>query len=397
MTFDFEDEKFRKFLENISSVPFALKLPEKEEVRIGDGEPEFSIILHENLKKTDLLFSTSLTLGEAYMDGVLDVDGNLYAALCMVLDKKVRSNFAVNSKLLNKLKHLPGTKSAQKKQVTSHYDIGNDFYRLWLGKTMNYSCAYFKTENDTLDEAQTNKTKYILKKLNLKEGMSLLDIGCGWGDILIQAAKQYNVHGVGITLSEEQAKGFQERIESEHLENLVKVEIMDYRDLKNLGSTFDRVVSVGMLEHVGREQYDLFIQTVDQVLKPEGLFLLHFISGLREGHPEPWVDRYIFPAGVIPSLREILHICGDYNYYTLGMESLRMHYVKTLLCWYQNYKSAEKKVAEMFDLRFRRMWELYLNACAANFTVGGIDIHQILLSKGPKNDMPLTREYLYKN
>ena len=285
------------------------------------------------------------------------------------------------------------SKKNQEKEVRSHYDIGNDFYKLWLDETMSYSCGYFLNDNDTLYQAQVNKVDYILKKLYLKEGMSLLDIGCGWGFLLIEAAKKYKIHGTGITLSVEQYNEFQKRIVNEGLEDLLEVKLMDYRDLKHSDMKFDRVESVGMLEHVGRDNYQLFIDCVNNVLKPQGLFLLHFISGLKEHPGDPWIKKYIFPGGVIPSLREILSCLAEDNFHTLDVEDLRNHYNKTLLCWVKNYHEHIDEVREMFNEEFVRMWELYLSACAATFHNGIIDIHQILVSKGINNDLPIVRWY----
>ena len=178
--------------------------------------------------------------------------------------------------------------------MQSHYDIGNDFYSLWLDETMQYSCAYFEDENTTLYEAQMNKIHRILDKLYLKEGMRLLDIGCGWGYLLLEAAKKYKIKGTGITLSHEQYEKFQERIKENHLEDYLEVKLMDYRDLPKSGLEFDRVVSVGMVEHVGRENYQLFNDCVDSVLAQGGLFLLHFISGMDEKPGDAWMSKYIF-------------------------------------------------------------------------------------------------------
>lgn len=395
MIFDFDKIKVKDYLEKISNISYVVELLGEEGFSIGDGEPLFTIKVNKPISKKDLIFSTSLALGEAYMDRGIEVDGDLFAALNIALSQI--SNFSTNSGALRKIIQSSTNIINQKKEVTSHYDIGNDFYKLWLGKTTNYSCGYFKTEEDTLDQAQVNKIDHILRKLNLDEGMSLLDIGCGWGDLLIEAAKKYKIRGVGITLSEEQAKKFQTSIEEEDLGDFLEVKLMDYRELRNSQMTFDRVVSVGMIEHVGRDNYELFFQNVNAVLKEEGLFLLHFISALKEHPGDPWIKKYIFPGGVIPSLREILHIYGDLNFYTLDIESLRQHYIKTLLCWYDNYLNAMDQISVMFDDRFIRMWELYLISCAASFNNGVIDLHQILISKGVLKDAPLTRSCLYSN
>lgn len=394
MIFDFDKNMVKRYLEDVSTVPFIVELCNEESFSIGEGDPLFKVKVNRPIKKADLLRSTSLTLGEAYMDHGIEIEGDVFEALNLVMSQA--NKFEIDSKMLNKFCHMSSSIKDQKKQVTSHYNIGNDFYSLWLGSTMNYSCAYFETEDDTLDQAQVNKTNYILRKLDLKEGMTLLDIGCGWGNVLIEAAKQYKAYGVGITLSEEQAKGFNQRIKEESLQDYIEVQIMDYRKLKDLNCRFDRVVSVGMLEHVGKKNYGLFMKTVDQMLKENGLFLLHYISSLQEDDDDPWIEKYIFPGGHIPSLREILHICGDQQFCTLDVESLRMHYVKTLLCWYQKYKAAEAQIVDMFDDEFIRMWEIYLCACAASFNKGRLDLHQVLLSKGPKNDLPLTRANLYR-
>ena len=195
--------------------------------------------------------------------------------------------FSTDEHHLKSIMFPSSSKKNQKKEVSSHYDIGNDFYKLWLDETMSYSCGYFKHEDDTLYQAQKNKVDYILEKLYLKEGMTLLDIGCGWGFLLIEAAKKYKIKGTGITLSEEQYKECQKRIKEEGLSDYLEVRLMDYRDLPSDGKMYDRVVSVGMLEHVGRENYQLYLDCVSKVMKDGGLFLLHFISCLLYTSPGP--------------------------------------------------------------------------------------------------------------
>ena len=346
-------------------------------------------MLFRSLK--DLATSTSIALGEAYMDGALEIQGDLYNALDHFLGQM--GNFSTDETALKKLIHTSVSKKNQKKEVSSHYDIGNDFYKLWLDETMSYSCGYFKNAEDTIYQAQVNKVDYILKKLYLKEGMKLLDIGCGWGYLLIEAAKKYKIHGTGITLSREQYEEFQRRIEKEGLEDYLTVELMDYRDLPQLGRQFDRVVSVGMVEHVGRKNYQLFNDCVNQVLKDEGVYLLHFISELKEHSGDAWIKKYIFPGGVVPSLREMMYTMAEDNFHILDVENLRLHYNKTLLCWQKNYREHIDAVRKMFDERFVRMWDLYLAACAATFHNGIIDLHQILVTKGINNELPVTRWY----
>lgn len=378
------------FLRKFDEHPFMVKLS-GEEHKIGDGEPVFTLSIKEDIPLSSLMSSTSIALGEAYMDGNIGVEGNLYQALNQFLGQM--GKFHTDTKALKKLIYSSLSKKNQKEEVTSHYDIGNDFYQLWLDETMSYSCGYFKTEEDTLLTAQKNKIERILQKLYLKPGMELLDIGCGWGELLIEAAKKYGVRGTGITLSQEQYEKFSKRIREEGLSELLSVEILDYRDLPKKEWQFDRVVSVGMIEHVGRDNYNLFLSCVGQVLKPRGMFLLHFISALKEYPGDAWIKKYIFPGGVIPSLREIINLTSEYNFYMLDIESLRRHYNRTLLCWEKNFNKNREEIEKKMGARFTRMWELYLCSCAATFNNGIIDLHQILMTKGHNNELPMTRWY----
>ena len=384
----------KSFLHTFKDESFCVKFWDGDEVKVGENEPLFKIILKKPIPKKDILTSTTLAFGEAYMNGDLEVEGDFSLMLNTVL--KYKDKFTTDFKGLPRIfSNLTSTKK-QKEEVTYHYDIGNDFYKLWLDDTLSYSCAYFKNENESLGEAQLNKIHHLLKKLNLREGITLLDIGCGWGALLIEAAKLYKIKGLGITLSEEQFKAFKERIEKENLQDYLQVKLMDYRELEKSGLLFDRVVSVGMLEHVGRSNYDLFMKCVSKVLKKEGVFVLHYISGLYESEGDAWIKKYIFPGGVIPTLREIISLSADYRFYTVDVESLRMHYYKTLLKWADNFEKNTDKVREMFDEKFVRMWRMYLYSCSACFYTGVIDLHQIVFTKGVNNFLPLTREYLYK-
>ncbi|MFR9060167.1 class I SAM-dependent methyltransferase [Eubacterium callanderi] len=385
-----EDNLMIQFLKKFDENPFLIKINGKE-VLVGEGKPAFVVRFNKSLDIKELRRSTSLALGEAYMRGDIEVEGDLFQALDQLLGQM--GKFSLDKTALKKLIFTSNSKKNQKDEVSSHYDIGNDFYRLWLDDTLSYSCGYFKNPDDTLYDAQVNKVDYILEKLYLKEGMSLLDIGCGWGFLLIEAAKKYGINGVGITLSLEQHKKFSERIAEEGLEGQLTAELMDYRDLPKYGKTFDRIVSVGMVEHVGRDNYDLFLSCADKVLNPKGLFLLHYISALEEHPGDPWIKKYIFPGGMIPSLREMISLAASHRFYVIDVESLRRHYSKTLLCWDKGFREHLDEVREMFDDEFIRMWDLYLCSCAATFHNGIIDLSQILMTKGVNNDLPMTRWY----
>lgn len=384
----------KQLLKRVKGISFSVKFWDGEEIIIGDSYPKFKINIKIPLKDRELLTSTSLCLGEAYINGDIEIEGDLYVALDAILGQM--DKFSTQVDKLPKIFNNSKGKKKQKEEVCSHYNLGNEFYSLWLDETMSYSCGYFQSEGNTLHEAQMNKIHHILTKLNLKEGMSLLDIGCGWGYLLIEAAKKYKVKGLGITLSEEQHKKFEERVKEEGLEDYLEVKLMDYRDLEKSGLLFDRVVSVGMLEHVERENYNLFFKNIDNILKSEGVCLLHYISALKESEGDAWIKKYVFPGGVIPSLREIIGLAAEYKYHTLEVENLRLHYKMTLLEWYKNFENNIKEVEKLFDEKFIRMWRIYLCSCAAAFNNGVVDLHQILFTKGINNSLPITRDYMYK-
>ncbi|MFX0547825.1 class I SAM-dependent methyltransferase [Hathewaya histolytica] len=390
-------EKFfiKKFLNGISTETFKIKFWDGTEEIIGDAEVAFTIIFNKPVNKGKILEDASLAFGEAYMDGDIDFEGDLQFILESIYKNK--DSFLHSHKLLSKVMKLKGTSiKKQKEDISYHYDLGNDFYSLWLDKTMSYSCGYFKNEDDTLYDAEMNKIHYILKKLNLKENQTLLDIGCGWGYLIIEATKLYKVKALGITLSEEQYEEVTERIKREHLEEYVDVKLMDYRELEKSKLKFDRIVSVGMLEHVGSSNIPLYFKNIDKVLNDHGIFLLHFITGMFETEGNRWIKKYIFPGGYIPTIRQVADVFTDYDFHIVDIESLRLHYMKTLMCWEKNFEDNIDKVREKFDERFIRMWRMYLCSCAASFHYGVVDVHQFLLTKGLNNEIPITRDYLYK-
>ncbi|HAT4315795.1 TPA: class I SAM-dependent methyltransferase [Clostridium perfringens] len=386
----------KSIAEHLSDRPFDLEYWDGEIIKYGNDDPEFKVIIKNFPSKKELLADPSVALGEAYMKGDIDIEGDLQKFFeSIIRNKDSFMNKNTVFRLASKIKAPSLMKS--KKDIAHHYDIGNDFYSLWLDKTMSYSCGYFKNPTDTLYDAQMNKIHHILKKLSLKEGQHLLDIGCGWGYLIIEAAKLYKVKALGITLSEEQFKKAKERIKQEGLEDLVDVQLMDYRNLEKSNLEFDRIVSVGMAEHVGHANLPLFFKNVDSVLKESGLFLLHNITNLVETEGNKWITTYIFPGGYLPTLREELNIAADINFRTLDVESLRLHYMKTLEEWCKNFMNHLDEERDMFDDEFLRMWHLYLATCAAAFHYWDIDIHQILFSKGINNTLPMTRKYLYED
>lgn len=285
----------------------------------------------------------------------------------------------------------------QKEDIAAHYDLGNDFFSLWLDNTtLSYSCAYFRTPEDSLDIAQQQKADLVLKKICIEPGMSLLDIGCGWGWLSLQAAKKYGAKVSAITLSEEQYDTVQRRIETQNLQEHVKVRLCNYLDL-DMGLSFDRIVSVGMFEHVDRTHHAEYFKTIHRLLKPGGLSLLHTLTKDQPVETDPWIKKYIFPGGDIPTIFEVVSHMPEHDFRLLHIESLRQHYVKTLGLWYDNFKKpeAQEKIRVMFDDKFIRMWSLYLLMAKAFLAIGEIDLHQFVFTKGTNNQLPLTLEHVY--
>lgn len=364
-----------------------------ETEKYGEGESKFKIIFNEPISKGDVIKDPSMAFGEGYMEKKLDIEGSVEDVIQSLYNNK--ESFMRNGEKYSKLiKILPNTIRKSKKDIKFHYDIGNDFYKLWLDKTMTYSCGYFKSPNDSLEQAQKNKVEHILKKLSLKKDVTLLDIGCGWGELIITAAKEYGVKALGVTLSEEQFKVVKERVKKEGLEGRVDVILEDYREIKN--RTFDRVVSVGMIEHVGKENIAEYFETVNKLLNKGGISLLHCITGVKKGGTNTWINNYIFPGGYVPAVRELVNNISEQDFYLVDAESLRRHYGKTLECWAENFENAMDEIKKMKEEPFIRMWRLYLNACAASFNSGNIDIHQFLFTKDINDEISWTSEYMYK-
>lgn len=378
------------FFNRLKSTSFQITYWNNETKSYGQGESRLSIVFHDKINLTRLFKHPVLAFCEAYMDGIIDVNGDFEDLLTTAR----ANNQVFKSKSLRYFPQFLSTKR-QKKEVQHHYDLGNDFYSLWLDETLSYSCAYFQTPQDSLEQAQLHKIDHTLKKLQLQPGEQLLDIGCGWGWLMIRAAQQYGVHATGITLSEEQCKKTQERIKQLNLQDQVEVKLIHYHDLPKTGAAFDKIVSVGMFEHVGQANFPLYMSTIQQLLKEKGLALLHTITAAKEKPINPWTEKYIFPGGYIPSLREIVHLLPNYDFHAVDIESLRIHYAMTLDHWSQRFEDNIAQVKQMYDERFVRMWRLFLHSSAASFRVGGLNLHQILFSKGINNDLLLTRDHLY--
>ena len=346
-----------------------------------------------------LLFYPDLYFGEAYTDGSLRIENGTLSDFLEIFIKSVgRSQINIFSKLLNKLRGSYrfftnyNFVEKSKKNIAHHYDISESLYELFLDPKRQYSCAYFKDENDSLEEAQNNKIDHIIKKLNLKPNQRVLDIGSGWGSLAIEIAKKTQCEVVGITLSENQLEYSNKKAKDMNLENQVEFRLIDYRQMDE---KFDRIVSVGMFEHVGRKFYKKYFKQLSNLLNDDGVALIHTIGSVNPPRdPQPWITKYIFPGGYTPSLSELVNPIEKSGLIISDLEVLRLHYSLTLRHWKERFLSKKDKILEMFDEKFFRIWEFYLTGCEMEFKWGQQVVFQFQLSKELKST-PITRNYIY--
>ena len=382
----------KQVMKHSFNIPVEVTYANGKTEKYGEGTPEVKIKFNKKISIKDLTKNASITLGEAYMDKDIEIQGSIQKLIESAYESA--GSFLNNSKFKRFLPKQSHTEKETKTDVQSHYDIGNDFYRLWLDKTMTYSCAYFEHPTDSLEQAQENKVHHILNKLDPHAGQTLLDIGCGWGTLMLTAAKEYNLHSVGVTLSEEQYRFVNQRIKDLGLEGKAEVYLTDYRELDHV--PFDYITSVGMFEHVGKEGLGEYFKKIASLLKDDGVALIHGITRQQGGAYNGWINKYIFPGGYVPGLNENVQHIIDAGMQLDDIEMLRRHYQKTLEIWDANFKKVMPQVTAEKGERFVRMWDLYLQACAASFQSGNIDVIQFLMSKGPSSkNLPMTRAYVY--
>ena len=347
-----------------------------------------------------LFFRPDLYFGEAYSNGDIQIEnGSLTDFLDIALMNIGRGELNFFSMLINKLygsyRYLTNFNFIKKSKmnVAHHYDLSDDLYSLFLDPKKQYSCGYFINENDTLEDAQNNKIQHIIKKLNIKPNQKVLDIGCGWGSLAIDIAKSNNCEVTGITLSENQFNYCVKKAKKLNLENQVTFKLIDYRQLDE---KFDRIVSVGMFEHVGRKFYKNFFKKIDKLLNDDGVSLVHTIGSVNPPRdPHPWITKYIFPGGYTPSLSEVVTPVEKAGLIVSDIEVLKLHYSHTLRHWKENCIKNKIQIINMFDEKFFRMWEFYLASCESAFKWGDQVVYQFQLTKNYMST-PNTRDYIYK-
>ena len=359
---------------------------------IGDpASPIGRAIIHQPRVLRGLLVSPILSFGEAFAANELTIEGNLVDVLVEMnrgLARAVTRQFWPSF-----FSQVPRNSfAASKRRVHHHYDIGNDFYKLWLDKQLVYTCAYYADQHVTLEAAQTAKLDYVCTKLRLKSGETVIEAGCGWGALALHMARHYGVSVRAFNLSREQVAYARNRALDEGLSNRVEFIEDDYR---NITGACDAFVSVGMLEHVGPDSYRTLGEVIGRTLTPEGRGLIHSIGRNIPKPLDPWTLKYIFPGAYAPSLREMMDIFEDGGFSVLDVENLRLHYARTCADWLARYETATDQVREMFDDKFVRMWRLYLASSSASFVSGDLQLFQVVFARSTNNGLPLTRSDWY--
>ena len=371
----------------------------RHEFRGDPGGPEVTMKLSDASLYRKLVLNPELHAGEAYMDGRMSfVEGsslrdflqlfsiNRMNVASYPVQKAIR---AVAMKFRRRQQANPVGEA--QKNVAHHYDLGNDFYKLFLDNNMLYSCAYFMDENETLEQAQRNKLRLLAAKLNLQPGQNVLDIGCGWGDLALYTAKMADVKVLGVTLSKEQQALASKRAQAEGLSDRVRFELKDYR---NVDEKFDRIVSVGMFEHVGVHHYDEFFKKLNALMPDDGIALIHSIGHMSPpGMASTWLRKYIFPGAYSPALSEVFSVVEHNSLWVTDLEFLRVHYADTLAEWEKRFQKNRAIVEQMFDEKFARMWEFYLISAEMMFRTGSQLVFHMQLSRS-RDAAPIVRDYM---
>ena len=388
-------------LKNNVKAPLRLVLWDGREVAFSE-QPKVTVRLKGLRAASAFSRPDLLSLAEAYIEGEAEIEGDVGEA--------IRGAEAISRAIPRPLFQSQGptngrhSKRGDREAIQHHYDVSNEFYALWLDPRMVYSCAYFRAEDDSLEQAQLQKLDHICTKLRLQPGERFLDIGCGWGALVIHAAEKYGVQATGITLSENQHRLACEEIRRRGLEARCRVLLQDYRDMAGEG-VFDKVASVGMFEHVGLRNLPLYFGTVRRLLKDRGVFLNHGITTMDTRNRAvgygagEFIHRYVFPHGELAHLHLAIHDMSDQDFEVHDVEGLRPHYARTLGFWSANYERRLREAVAASSERIARIWRLYLAGCAHAFDQGWISIYQVLASKQAKPGraaMPLTRDYMYR-
>jgi cyclopropane-fatty-acyl-phospholipid synthase len=391
-----EGRLLSRLLDFLGNPPLEFVLWTGERVRSPiAADPTASLVIADRKALYGLLADPQVRFGEFYSEGRITVEGDLVQVLEGVYHAAIngKRRFSALRRAVELVRRRRvNTLHGSRDNIHHHYDIGNKFYELWLGKTMAYTCAYYPTPAATLDEAQVAKMDHVCRKLRLKPGESVVEAGCGWGSLAIHMARNYGVKVRAFNISHEQVAFARDRAQREGLGSAVEFVEDDYR---NVSGKYDAFVSVGMLEHVGVENYAGLGRVIQQCLGNVGRGLIHSIGRNRPAPMHPWIEKRIFPGAYPPALSEMMRIFEPWNLSVLDVENIRLHYARTLRHWMGLFEGASDQVARMFDEKFVRMWRLYLAGSIAGFTTGTLQLFQVVFAPGASNDVPWTRDHIY--
>jgi cyclopropane-fatty-acyl-phospholipid synthase len=390
----FERLLLRKIEQSVAQAPIRVTLGEKPPGEAGDGSLD-RVVIRDGRTLARMMLDPEVGFGDAYTEGRIRVEGDLVRFLEEAY--RIRQSGRMRSwysELISRWLTLTqgNTHRGSARNIQHHYDLNNDFYKLWLDRRMVYTCAYFPALSATLEEAQEAKLEHVCRKLQLQPGEKVVEAGCGWGSLALYMAKHYGVTVRAFNISREQIQYAQAQAKKEGLTRQVEFIEDDYR---NIPEGFDAFVSVGMLEHVGHEHYGELAKVIQNAIGDSGRGLLHFIGRNRPQAFSAWIRKRIFPGAYAPTLRESLEILERNNYAVLDVENLRLHYAKTLEHWLERYERAVDRVTEMFGPEFVRAWRLYLAGSIASFRVGTLQLFQVLFAGPQCGQIPWTRAHLY--
>ncbi|MEX0741505.1 MAG: cyclopropane-fatty-acyl-phospholipid synthase family protein, partial [Phycisphaeraceae bacterium] len=391
--YDFERTLMQRFLKWLGSPPLRLVLWNGQ-TATGSAEPPVVTVRFTTraaLLKT--ILNPQRYFGEGYADGSVQIEGDLREVVRMGY-RASGATMGLMDRLTVQLQKGRNTLAGSQKNIHHHYDIGNDFYRLWLDERMLYTCAYYAEPTMTLEQAQLAKLDHVCRKLQLQPGQQVVEAGCGWGALAMHMAEHFGVNVRAYNISTEQIAYAREEADRRNLADRVEFVQDDYR---NIAGACDAFVSVGMLEHVGPNNYAALGQVIDRTLKPGGRGLIHTIARHRPLRMNAWIDRHIFPGACPPTLRQMMDIFEPYHMVVLDVENLRLHYERTLVEWLNRYEANIDTVRSMFDERFVRMWRLYLVGSAEAFESGLMHLYKVVFSRYNDNSVPATREHLYQS
>ena len=374
-----------------------VRLPNGQEIFVTTAKPSVGIIFHNHGGFWRTLINPSLKFGEQFSAGNIEIEGGLVEFLMAVFRFRLsrRQMSPLQRYFHTGIRHRTHNDiSRSKKNVHYHYDIANQFYKLWLDENLVYTCAYFTDHSASLEKAQIAKMDYVCRKLRLKPGESVVEAGCGWGALACHMARNYGVKVKAYNNSHEQVIEADSHARRAGLQDQVQFIEDDYR---NISGSYDVFVSVGMLEHVGTSQYRKLGEIIDDCLTAQGRGLLHTIGKNQAVPLNPWLVKHIFPGSYAPTLGEITRILEPFDFSILDVENLRLHYARTVEHWLERFNRHEAEIHAMFDAAFVRAWRLYLSSAIVSFAIGDLQLFQVLFARAANNTIPLTRSSLYTN